>query len=200
MEDLWAFNEEVVARAIAACPLPVISAVGHETDYTIADLVADLRAPTPSAAAELVSPSREELRSQLVSQLQRLGAALGAMLEDAASRQQALAHRLARCSPAFLVESASQRLDELAERLASGMRRLLKDQRDAFAAAAAQLHALSPLAILGRGYAAAFLQPGGQLLKSASQVQAGVEVKVLLGRGELMAKVTKSTPGSGHGG
>ena len=188
LEDLWAFNEELVARAIAACPLPVLSAVGHEVDYTIADLVADYRAPTPSAAAEILSPSVDDIRSRLQSLLQQLRGELAGLLDAQLARLDALKHRLQRVSPRFRLEQGAQRLDELRGRLARAAKRLVQARGDALRSLAAQLNAYSPLAILGRGYAAAF-DGQGRIVRRAGQLKPGDKLRLLLGEGELDASV-----------
>jgi exodeoxyribonuclease VII large subunit len=190
LEDLWAFNEEIVARAIAACPVPVLSAVGHEVDTTIADFVADRRAPTPSAAAEILCPSSEELRARMESLLSTLRRRLEASLGLAAGRLDGLRHRLQRSSPRFRLEQGAQRFDELRQRLGNAMQRLSRSKGEALRALAAQLQALSPLAILARGYAAVF-DGQGALLRTAEAVAPGQRLRVLLGKGELDVVVDK---------
>jgi len=198
LEDLWAFNEELVARAIAACPLPVLSAVGHEVDYTIADFVADRRAPTPSAAAEIMIPSGEELGQRLRSLLQALRAETEAVAGAAGQRLEALRHRLERASPRFRLEQGAQRLDELKARLEAAARRGVEDARQALAQAAARMQSLSPLAILARGYAAAF-DAQGRLLRRAQDAAPGQSLRLLLGEGELDATVTATHLERRHG-
>jgi exodeoxyribonuclease VII large subunit len=198
LENLWAFNEELVARAIVACPVPVISAVGHEADYSIADFVADQRAPTPSAAAEIVCPSSDELRERAQGLVQRMMQELFSALELRLERVQALRHRLTQASPRHRLEQGAQRLDELRTRLAAAAKRALKGKADAMAALAAQMNALSPLAILGRGYAVAFAA-NGALLKDAGKMKSGDSVRVLLGKGEIEATVTKVSKEQQHG-
>src|SRR3990172_9506342 len=127
LEDLWAFNEEVVARAIARSAIPVVSAVGHETDYTIADFVADLRAPTPSAAAELVVPRRDQLLASVQTALRRLDAVLRNVLGD--HRARVVTEWRALQTPARQIEHALLRIDELAARLRDGMARPLTPHR-----------------------------------------------------------------------
>ncbi len=189
LEDLWAFNEEAVARAIAACPVPVLSAVGHETDTTIADFVADRRAPTPSAAAEILSPSAEEISARVGALLRALRGSLESDLAAVRSHLDSLAHRLERVSPRFRLEQGALRLDELRRRLAASARRSSARARENLAALAARLHGLSPLAILGRGYAAVF-GADGALLRSSAGVEPGARLRVLLGEGSLDAAVT----------
>jgi exodeoxyribonuclease VII large subunit len=190
LEDLWAFNEEAVARAIADCRLPVLSAIGHEVDFTIADFTADVRAPTPSAAAEILSASGEALRARL-SQLQsRAGQALEFALNDLMLRLEALGSRLELCHPRARLEAHAQRLDELSLRFEGGMKRALASKRQALAGQAGRLNALSPLAILARGYAACF-DSKGRLLRAAKDVKRGDAIEVRLGRGSLGATVAE---------
>jgi exodeoxyribonuclease VII large subunit len=231
LEDLWAFNEEIVARAIAASAIPVVSAVGHETDYTIADFAADLRAPTPSAAAELVVPLRDHLWDSFVTVGERLAAAARSGIDD--RRTRVLAETRTLRSPARLVEGALLRLDDLSvrlrhgvtrliarrreqrrflaravlaahplrrldtarlahrratERLSERMRALLADVKNRTGSLGARLDALSPLAILGRGYSVTRLLPSKRLVRSSSDVTAGDRLLVTLGRGEVVAE------------
>jgi exodeoxyribonuclease VII large subunit len=198
LEDLWAFNEEIVARAIAACPVPVISAVGHEVDYSIADFVADQRAPTPSAAAEILCPSSDELRERAQNLMRRIGQETLAIFELRSQRLQSLRHRLGQASPRQRLEQGAQRLDELRVRLSGAIRRGIKAKSDALGALAAQLNALSPLAILGRGYAVAF-DADGALLRTAAQAKPGDALRLWLGQGELDVKVEKAHKERRHG-
>jgi exodeoxyribonuclease VII large subunit len=193
LEDLWAFNEESVARAIFDSSLPVISAVGHEVDFSIADFVADFRAPTPSAAAELISASKEELQSRLNQSRERLSQGLKVWMRDRSGSLESLLERLARCDPRAMLEGHIQRLDDLGGRLFQGLNRLLKLKRESLASKAAHLQALSPLSILGRGYAACF-DSQGRLLRSAAETRAGDEVEIRLGQGAINATV-KATRG-----
>ena len=188
MEDLWAFNEETVARAIADCSLPVISAVGHEVDFTIADFVADKRAPTPSAAAEILSPSREELLAELGELKAGLEREMGFRLQAAKAGLKSLAARLARCHPRSLLEAQAQRLDELGARMRASLTRFLSLRRERLAALAGKMQALSPLAILARGYAACFDEKG-RLVRASAQVAVGQDIEVKLGKGSLIAAV-----------
>mgnify|MGYP005811770673 CR=1 FL=1 len=144
LEDLWAFNEEIVARAIAACPLPVVSGVGHEVDFTIADLVADVRAPTPSGAAEIVVPdSRDWLRRVEVLE-RRMALTARRRLEVDLARFRAVNARLTRCHPGFMLRQNAQRLDELRGRLGTALHRRLAGDRLRVEHALARLRGLSP--------------------------------------------------------
>ncbi|PWG63852.1 exodeoxyribonuclease VII large subunit [Sediminicurvatus halobius] len=144
LEDLWAFNEEVVARAIHACPLPVVSAVGHEVDVSIADLVADQRAPTPSAAAELLSPDGEAWARQLEGTAQRLARAQQRRLGDTRQRLETLARRLQAQHPGRRLQERAQRLDEIEQRLAHALRQRLAGAEARLGHAQERLLALSP--------------------------------------------------------
>ncbi len=153
LEDLWCFNDEGLARTIAACPVPVVSAVGHETDVTIADFVADVRAPTPSAAAELVSPDAEELRAHLRSLAE---ACLGAIRDGLRERERSVAVAGGHLSPAALeseVEESRERLRKLGRGLRDSAGRMLSVQFEWLDALADRLDAVSPLGTLRRGYA-----------------------------------------------
>jgi exodeoxyribonuclease VII large subunit len=196
LEDLWAFNEEVVARAIAASPIPVISAVGHETDVTIADFVADLRAPTPSAAAELVVAQRDELRQRVDDLLARALVAMENALAVRRTRAEMLGRHLAVLSPAAQVRSQAERLRGLTQRLHAwwGMARMQRQER--LKVLAGKLETLSPLAILARGYSICWSLPGRHVVKAAAEVGIGSEVAVRLHRGELRCLVQGAAPGT----
>jgi exodeoxyribonuclease VII large subunit len=189
LEDLWAFNEEVVARAIAASPLPVISAVGHETDVTIADFVADLRAPTPSAAAELVVAQRDELAQRIDDLASRASGAVAALLAARQERVRMLQRHLAALSPVSRVERQAERLRTLRQRLRGWWDRSHMRREERVRILAGKLDALSPLAILARGYAICFALPERRILKSAAEAPAGSEVAVRLQQGELSCLV-----------
>jgi exodeoxyribonuclease VII large subunit len=194
LEDLWAFNEEVVARAIAASPIPVISAVGHETDVTIADFVADLRAPTPSAAAELVVAQRDELRQRVDEQAGRALAAVEATLAVRRERIRMLGRHLGVLSPAAQVRRQAERLRGFRQRLFAwwGLARMLRQER--LKVLAGKLETLSPLAILARGYSICFSLPSRQVVKDAAEVGVGSVVAVHLDRGELQCVVQETFP------
>jgi exodeoxyribonuclease VII large subunit len=189
LEDLWAFNTEVVARAIAACAAPVVSAVGHEVDVTIADLVADRRALTPSEAAELVVPDRAEFRSELDRLRGRLTTGLRQRAEQARWQLDALASRRCYTRPLDRLHDLATGLDELELRLQRAMRRLLSDQRTKLEATACQLDALSPLAVLSRGYSVTKRLADGVLVRDAGMLNSGDRLSTLLAEGEVISVV-----------
>jgi len=189
LEDLWAFNEEGVARAIRACRIPVVTGVGHEVDTTIADFAADLRAPTPSGAAEVVVPDRREWLRALDGVRERLAAG---WVRGAAARRQRLgwlARRLELTHPRTRLAARAQRLDELEARLARALRRELATARTRLAAAARTLHAVSPLATLERGYTIV-VGPGGRLVRRARDVAVGDAIEARTVEGSYRATVT----------
>jgi exodeoxyribonuclease VII large subunit len=170
IEDLWAFNEEPVARAIAECPVPVISAVGHETDITIADLVADLRAPTPSAAAESAVRDGAALREILESARLRLVRSLRHQVERRGNRVLQAKLRIVRALQRRAAAPRSN-MERRADRIVSAMRRLLQQRRSALGALSGRVNALSPLSTLERGYAVP-LDEKGRVLKRVEDFRA----------------------------
>jgi exodeoxyribonuclease VII large subunit len=190
IEDLWAFNDERVARAIAASAAPVISGVGHETDFTIADFVADLRAPTPTAAAELATPDQAELRQSLDELHQRLGRAAQAALASARWALSDLYNRLRLRSPVARLQNERQRLAELARRLAAAQRHNLKLRSEHLTGLHRRLEGLNPRAVLRRGYAIV-TQPDGQVVQRIAQAPPGSALQVQVGDGAFPVQVTK---------
>lgn len=190
IEDLWAFNEEPVARAIYQSEIPIISAVGHEIDWTIADLVADLRAPTPSAAAELVVQNQAELEKRLADLSFRMNNRALFAVREAKRRLKDLIQSYAFKQPGILVQQFAQRVDELSRQLQNYLKSFLSKKSQEFKTAAGKLHALSPLAILERGYSVSFSE-SGKLLKDVRQVRAGDRIQTRLSRGTVHSKVTK---------
>jgi exodeoxyribonuclease VII large subunit len=189
LEDLQPFNERPVAEAIYESRIPVISAVGHETDFTIADFVADLRAATPSEAAEKVVPDRKEYLERLA----RLGKALHSRFasrwRQAAERLRILARRRVFRSPLSLVTDREQRLDEWSERLLRAGQTYLDKQQQRLAALAARLEGLSPLKVLARGYSLTYDQATGAVVRQADQVAVGDLLRTRLAAGELFSRV-----------
>jgi exodeoxyribonuclease VII large subunit len=188
LEDLWSFNDEEVVRAIHASPIPTVSAVGHEIDVTLADLVADRRALTPSEAGELMVPDGGQLRQTLVSSARRLRNAVARYLQDAQSRLDALASRRVLRQPRAQLRDAERQLDELQNRLSRSCEARLARSRDRLNGIAARLHALSPLGVLGRGYSLT-QRADGSLLTSARQVAAGQRIWTRLAEGRLVSRV-----------
>ena len=212
LEDLWAFNDEALARAIADCPIPIVSAVGHEVDFTICDFVADVRAPTPSGAAEIVVPDQLDwLRriNMLAARVARVGERV---VEDRAQqvdwsssrmvnaiRQQLLSRRhdvqefrseLVQLSPAVSVQRSIARLGSLRQRLASAKNEALSKLNHRIALMGRALHSVSPLATLDRGYAIV-LDSDGKAMTDVSGTKTGDEIRARLSKGELVANVTK---------
>ena len=182
IEDLWAFNDERVARAIYASELPVISAVGHEPDVTIADFVADLRAATPSNAAELVAPDVSELRDAIRSAAARLDQAVDRGLSQRRAALTELSSRRVMQSPTGFIDQRRLELDSIRLRLDAAATGRLNRERQEFARLAAKLDALSPLKVLGRGYSIA-LDAEGRAVREAAQLKAGDKLDLRLSRG-----------------
>ena len=183
-EDLWGFNTELVARAIFSARTPIISAVGHETDFTLADLVADLRAPTPSAAAEMAVPDIREVLLLLQGQGERLAGVMSTRLLFLGQALERLELRLTRAHPRQRLAAFSERLEALTGRLAGAFRSQLQNYRNSLARSAAALEALSPLGVLGRGYGLV-LDSKGRPSPRADGFQAGDGLEVLMADGSL---------------
>ena len=190
MEDLWAFNDERVARAIYACETPVISAVGHEPDVTISDFVADARASTPSNAAEIAVPDQMELRRFLLSAQQWLAKSQEKRLAAERQRLTDLAAKRCLTEPMAFVQDKRMELLHRQQRLGDLMQGQLARKQQRFGALSAALDAMSPLKVLGRGYAVARNEAGG-ILKTYRDVAAGDAVTVTLGEGGFTARVER---------
>lgn len=191
LEDLWCFNEEPVVRAIHASRIPVVSAVGHEIDVTLADLVADVRALTPSEAAALVVPAADEVRAGLDGMRARLSAALRARASDARARWDALAqHRVFR-RPFDRLHDLSRQVDELELRAARAMNYQCSRAQDRLAALAARLESLSPLGVLARGYSVTQHAASGQLVTDAAALAVGDLLASRFARGQAFSRVTE---------
>ena len=189
IEDLWAFNEEPVARAVAASKIPVISAVGHETDFTICDFVADLRAPTPSAAAELAVPDVRELYARLETARRNLLAYTAGSLDARQKTLEALSRRLSLVHPQKRLEDDRRRLLYDAERLGTLARARTDAERARFSNLAGRLNALSPLGVLARGYAMVYRD--GKTVTRAADVAVGDKLTLRLSDGEVPTVVTE---------
>ncbi len=189
LEDLWAFNEEVVARAIAACRLPVISAVGHEIDVTIADLVADVRALTPSEAGERVVPDHAEVTRALDNLRQRLVSGLQNRAAKARLQLDGLASRRVIARPFQRVHDEFTRLDELDVCLRRAVRQRAVAAKQHLDLAAATLDALSPLKVLGRGYSITRRAETGDLVTVSDQLAIGDRITTILAAGQLTSRV-----------
>ena len=220
-EDLWAFNDEGLARTVAYSRIPVISAVGHETDFTICDFVADLRAATPSAAAEQAVPDREDLLQTVDGMEKRLRARMDGILENAGKQLTRLAQSRVLSSPEVFLSDRRKQLEERAARirqsclsrfreerqgllwketaLRSALDRSLLGKKSAFGTLSAQLNALNPLTVLTRGYAAVFTERGSAV-KSADDLSPGDGVRLRFAQGDADAKILrvrkKKTAGS----
>ena len=192
IEDLWAFNEEIVAHAIFNSQIPVISAVGHETDFTIADFVADLRAPTPSAAAELASPDTRELLFQLDTMLDRLTERVLDKHQNKALRLEALCHRLRQQSPQMRLSLMEAKLQQQKERLLSGGQAMLRPYADALGTLAQKLEMTSPLRTLARGYVLA-QDENGLLVRNAAKVQKGQTLALRFADGSVLCRAEEVT-------
>lgn len=192
LEDLWAFNEESLARAIVASHIPVISCVGHETDFTIADFVADLRAPTPSAAAELVCAARTELRIRVQALVGRLRSRFLRQLDASQARLERAASTPFLRRPDALIDDFRQMIDEHLRRLTQAGRMHLERRARDFQLASQKLQLLSPLATLSRGFAVVWKLPGRTLLKAAAAVAPQDPLEIQLEKGRVYAQVERT--------
>jgi exodeoxyribonuclease VII large subunit len=193
LEDLWAFNDERVARAIAAMPVPVVSGVGHETDFTIADFVADLRAPTPSAAAELVTAiTAEQLRDDVDTLTVRMAEAFTTSLRDRRDALDQLQSRLQSHSPTTQLALARQNIAALQARLFIAVRHRLALERERHNRLRQALNAINPWAVLNRGYALV-RRPTGEIIQRTGQVRVGEPLSVRVSDGEFGVEVRRET-------
>ena len=194
LEDLWPFNEEVVARAIYDSKLPIISAVGHEIDFTISDFVADLRAPTPSAAAELVIPRKEELINRINNSLIRIKNALSGMVETLYETFTSLKNSYALRQPLNILTQYQQEIDDLRKDLGIRVDHIVKMRGENFNFLGGKLGALNPLSILNRGYSVTMKIPSSKILKDAASLAKGDTVETRLGAGKFKSKVEEIWP------
>ncbi len=190
LEDLWAFNNETLARRVAASAIPVISAVGHEVDFTICDFAADLRAPTPSAAAELAVPDSTELAQYILQLSSRMESAVTRGVEDKRRKVQTLSQSRYLSSPELFVDDKKMAVASLGERLENAVDRTAERARLSLAARSAQLGALDPFAVLTRGYSAVFYD--NVPVRSVEQLRAGEQVTLRLSDGEAAACITNT--------
>lgn len=190
LEDLWAFNEEVVARAIFQSEIPVISAVGHETDFTIADFVADLRAPTPSAAAELAVPDIFELKSDLLGLKQHLSVLMRNMIVAEKEKVENFQKQITILSPSNKIKNSRQELSNLYEKAVNSMTLKMNEEKAKISLLSSKLNALSPLNVLSRGYSITY--NGDSPIKSVNDVKTGDNIKVRVTDGEFFAEVKGS--------
>jgi exodeoxyribonuclease VII large subunit len=189
LEDLWAFNEEIVARAIFECPIPVVSAVGHEVDVTIADLIADKRALTPSEAGEIVVPDRDDVISDLEHLTRRLQAAMQNHMHRRNLLLEGVARSRALARPLELVHDRERVVDELSDRLRRAIGRQTERARHRLEAAGCTIDALSPLKVLNRGYSLTRNAATGKVLRSATEVSTGDRIETFLAQGRLTSTV-----------
>ena len=189
LEDLWAFNEEIVARSIFASPVPVISAVGHEIDFTIADFVADLRAPTPTAAAEVVVPRKSELVDQVMDLEAQLLQWMRRKLELAREDWSGFVKRLA--DPERKLRETQQHVDELSVDLVRRWRDRIRQFKDRLVQGGGRLDALSPLAVLDRGYSIAHKIPEEKLVKDTASLDVGDFLRVTFAKGKAICRVER---------
>ncbi|HUI31092.1 MAG TPA: exodeoxyribonuclease VII large subunit [Candidatus Acidoferrales bacterium] len=188
LEDLWAFNEEVVARAIYDSRIPVISAVGHQVDFTIADFVADVRAATPSAAAELVVPDKFKVLYSVQSLLRGITKSVEQRLHELSLELDKLTHHYALRQPASLVDQRSQFVDDLTRRMQAETEHFIKGRYEKLASVISHLTALSPQAVLKRGYA--FVEGSRGVIGSVKKIEVGENAKIHLHDGTLDSQIT----------
>lgn len=189
LEDLWSFNEEVVARAIEKSSVPIISAVGHETDYTIADFTADLRAPTPSAAAELAVPDSMDLKRHVLSLSQRMEQAAIRSVSDYSDRLEHLCSRIEPEKMNDFLRQNSQRVDELTLRMERLSERIIDSKRSQLSGFAGRLNAVSPLRTLERGYGIAIRTEDNKIIRGREDVSEGDDIGVIVSDGKILCKV-----------
>jgi exodeoxyribonuclease VII large subunit len=191
IEDLWAFNDEAVVRAVAASAAPIISGVGHETDFTLTDFAADFRAPTPTAAAEIATPDQTELLGIIAELINRQTNLVSEKISDLRWEQGRLQKDLERLSPAHQIDTYRQRLDELDRRLDRSIQSILERKNLQLENFRQSLRGLNPQAVLQRGYAIITRHKDGSLVKDVEQVQPDEFVKIKVNRGEMDARITQ---------
>jgi len=192
LEDLWPFNREIVARAIYNSRIPVISAVGHEVDYTIADFVADLRAPTPSAAAELVVTNKIELEKKILLLTSKIKSSMEYKLDEWTSQYRRFVESRIFLHPEELYSQFQQEIDYYLEKIISKCAHFLDFQKERLNSIVGKLDVLSPLNILARGYSITYKLPENEVLRNISQVNLKDRVKVKLHQGEIICTVEET--------
>ncbi len=192
IEDLWPFNEEKVARAIYNCNIPVISAVGHETDFTIADYVADIRAATPSVAAEIVSLSKSEIISDLDNLLHRIAQRIEFDLEQRWQNYDQIFSRLISQRPAKKIQRWNKDLLSYQMRLENAARHIYSENSSRLTAAIGKLESLNPKSILNRGYSIAYQLPDRQIIRTQDDISSGEEFELQTGSGSIFAEKIKN--------
>ncbi|MFN2304006.1 MAG: exodeoxyribonuclease VII large subunit [Anaerolineales bacterium] len=195
IEDLWAFNDEAVARAVAASTIPIISGVGHETDFTLTDFAADLRAPTPTAAAEVASPDKSELLGLITELANRHTALVQSRLADLRWEYTQRHHNLERLSPSHDINTYRQRLDEVIIRLERATITKLDRKSLQLQNLTQSLKSLNPQAVLRRGYAIVTKKTDGGVVRKAEQVQTDEDIHIQVSQGNIEARVLKTNPG-----
>ena len=193
IEDLWAFNDEILARTIFACKTPVISAVGHETDFTICDFVADRRAPTPSAAAELAVPDMQDLKRRLSMTSSSLKARMGEIIGCKRQYLQSLAERRSLKSPMYYVDSKQELLLSYEKQINSAFEAVFKEKASRLSVVSSKLTALNPMAVLSRGYAAVF-DGDGRVINSVKALKKDDEISLNVADGKAKAKIVDIIP------
>ena len=192
IEELWAFNEEVVARAIARSRIPVISGVGHETDFTIADFVADYRASTPTAAAAAAVPDIEDWREDILEKEQSLTGLVEEYLNDLSEQLERTQHDLQRASPQNMLDRRRQQLDDMTALLQTHLQHIVSLRGERLQGMALRLHSLSPLLTIARGYAIVRRDTDGTIITSTQQAQPGATLTIQVTDGHIVAKtITK---------
>ena len=191
VEDLWCFNEEPMVRAIFASQIPVVSAVGHEIDVTLSDLVADVRALTPTEAGEVLLPSSDEIQRRLHDLGNRLVSSLRRQAIQARTRLDGLAQRRVFLRPYDLIHESSRRLDELDGRATRALLQQIRRTRERLQGVAGKLESLSPLGVLGRGYSVTWRSADGALLHDSSAIEAGEEITTRLAQGQVISRVER---------
>jgi exodeoxyribonuclease VII large subunit len=191
LEDLWAFNEEVVARAIFNSKIPIISAVGHEIDFTIADFAADLRAPTPSAAAELVVKDKAGISSTIKSNVKKMGLFLSSLAKNHKQRLEHIKQSSVFRRPLEMITAKTQLLDDLTKTMLQEEKKHFELKKNLLSLLIGKLEVLSPLAVLSRGYSITRKMPEMILIKEAGQFVLGDEIEVRLAKGRIESKIKK---------